>query len=39
MSTVKKSEEFGPVKLEEVECPFELDINQLTLDDDENLDI
>ena len=33
------SEEFGPVELEKVECPFELDINKLTLDDDGNPDI
>ena len=35
----KKSEEFGAVNLEEVECPLQLDINQLTLDEDENPDI
>ena len=35
----KKSEEFGAVNLEEVEWPLQLDINQLTLDEDKNTDI
>ena len=35
----KKSEEFGVVNLEEIECPLQLDNNQLTLDEDNNPDI